>query len=95
MDRAFDSGVFARDLDVLIDLVELEITEDLLKQQINKVSDQIYKKALHHYNLKYYQNKVGLDDLESSFEMEKHVNKALTTDEYVEVNNTLKLLKVS
>ena len=33
MDRASGSGVFARDPDALLDLIELETTDDLMKQQ--------------------------------------------------------------
>lgn len=36
MDRASGSGVFARDPDVLIDLIELELPEKLIKQEENK-----------------------------------------------------------
>ena len=36
MDRASGSGVFARDPDALLDLIELELSEDLLKQEENK-----------------------------------------------------------
>lgn len=36
MDRASGSGVFARDPDALLDLIELEANDDLLKQQMNK-----------------------------------------------------------
>jgi RecA-family ATPase len=36
MDRASGSGVFARDPDALLDLLELEITDDLYKQEENK-----------------------------------------------------------
>lgn len=36
MDRASGSGVFARDPDVLLDLIELELTDDLIKQEENK-----------------------------------------------------------
>ncbi len=35
MDRASGSGVFARDPDALLDLIELPISEDLRKQEIN------------------------------------------------------------
>lgn len=35
MDRASGSGVFARDPDALLDLIELDITDDLRKQQEN------------------------------------------------------------
>ena len=36
MDRASGSGVFARDPDALLDLIELEVTEPLMKQEENK-----------------------------------------------------------
>lgn len=36
MDRASGSGVFARDPDALLDLIELEINENLIKQESNK-----------------------------------------------------------
>ena len=36
MDRASGSGVFARDPDALLDLIELPISDDLLKQEINR-----------------------------------------------------------
>lgn len=34
-DRASGSGVFARDPDTLLDLIELELTEDVIAQQVN------------------------------------------------------------
>lgn len=36
MDRASGSGVFARDPDALLDLIELDVSDDLLKQQQEK-----------------------------------------------------------
>ena len=36
MDRASGSGVFARDPDVLLDLIELDLNDDLIKQEENK-----------------------------------------------------------
>jgi len=36
MDRASGSGVFARDPDALLDLIELDVSDDLLKQEENK-----------------------------------------------------------
>jgi RecA-family ATPase len=36
MDRASGSGVFARDPDALLDLIELDLTDSLLKQEENK-----------------------------------------------------------
>ena len=36
MDRASGSGVFARDPDALLDLIELPVSEELRKQEVNK-----------------------------------------------------------
>ena len=46
MDRASGSGVFARDPDALLDLIELDLTEDLRKQEENKAYCALYKEYL-------------------------------------------------
>lgn len=90
MDRASGSGVFARDPDALIDLVELDITDALLKQQTDAKACEIYKQAIYDYNLKYYQNKIGLDDLSSATQMKNHANKSLDLTQYNQVSELIK-----
>ena len=64
MDRASGSGVFARDPDALLDLIELEPTEGLLKQEENKAACRACKTYLDsHYA---WQNDLSQDDLLSS-----------------------------
>ena len=46
IDRASGSGVFARDPDAVIDMIELETNEDLMSQQENKGLCQILRKYL-------------------------------------------------
>lgn len=41
MDRASGSGVFARDPDALLDMIELDLTEDIVKQQQNREACRI------------------------------------------------------
>lgn len=77
MDRASGSGVFARDPDALIDLVELELNEDLIKVRADKAANKIYQRALQERNLAYYQQYVSLDDLESNAQMRQHFEKAI------------------
>lgn len=77
MDRASGSGVFARDPDALIDLVELELSDDIIKTRIDKVKCEHYKKALQEQNLAYYQQHVSLDDLQSRAQMQKHFEQAI------------------
>ena len=41
MDRASGSGVFARDPDALLDMIELDLTDDIIKQQQNREACRI------------------------------------------------------
>uniref|UniRef100_UPI003F68DA02 AAA family ATPase n=1 Tax=Streptococcus pluranimalium TaxID=82348 RepID=UPI003F68DA02 len=77
MDRASGSGVFARDPDALIDLVELELTEELIKARSEKAAAKIYQQVLQEKALDYYQHEVTLDDLESRYQMQQHFDKAI------------------
>lgn len=67
MDRASGSGVFARDPDALLDLIELETTEDLMKQEVNKAVCEACRQYLDsHYQ---WQEDLSQDDLLSSVQM--------------------------
>lgn len=77
MDRASGSGVFARDPDALIDLVELELTDALMQQEENKVVCDIYKKAIEQHNFDYLDEHVSQDDLLSAVSMEAHAKRAI------------------
>lgn len=77
MDRASGSGVFARDPDALIDLVELELNDNLIKQRTDKAKCDVFKRAIQEKNLDYYQHDITLDDLQSVAQMSKHFDKAL------------------
>ncbi|KGE20045.1 AAA family ATPase [Paenibacillus wynnii] len=81
MDRASGSGVFARDPDALIDLVELEITEALLKQEENKVICSIYQRYFERHNPVYLRDSVSQDDLLSAKQMEDHSRRAIYNTE--------------
>ncbi|VUW91606.1 Regulatory protein RepA [Streptococcus pasteurianus] len=77
MDRASGSGVFARDPDALIDLVELELNDSLIKQRTDKAKCDVFKRAIQEKNLDYYQHEITLDDLQSVAQMSKHFDKAI------------------
>ena len=77
MDRASGSGVFARDPDALVDLVELDLNEDLVKARAEKATAKIYQRALQEQANDYYQQNVSLDDLESRYQMQQHFDKAI------------------
>ena len=99
MDRASGSGVFARDPDALVDLVELEVSEELLTQRLNQAACEVYKQALQERNNAYYQQNVGLDDLLSPAQMRTHFEKGIPdvmarapyTDKLEEVRNKIQI----
>jgi RecA-family ATPase len=61
MDRASGSGVFARDPDVLIDLIELDLSDDLLKQEENKAVCKVCESWLSKH-VKSWDEEVSQDD---------------------------------
>lgn len=62
MDRASGSGVFARDPDVLIDLIELDLNDNLLKQEENKAVCKVCKNFLEKH-VTDWDDDVSQDDL--------------------------------
>lgn len=66
MDRASGSGVFARDPDALIDLMEIDVSEDIFKNEENNLVCAICKKWLMRYGK---QDVFSQDDECSSFQM--------------------------
>lgn len=77
MDRASGSGVFARDPDAILDLVELEITEGLLRQQQDEAVCKVYEKWFKEKNLNYLDEHIGRDDLYSVVAMVDHAKRGL------------------
>lgn len=61
MDRASGSGVFARDPDALLDLIELELTDKLIKQEENKAVCKVCETALERH-VQGWEDKISQDD---------------------------------
>ena len=81
MDRASGSGVFARDPDALLDLIELETTEALLKQEENKAVCAICKKWLEQH-VTDWEDEVSQDDQLNEKDMLGAANRLLTDKVY-------------
>ena len=79
MDRASGSGVFARDPDALIDLVELELNDDILKQEKNKAVCKVCEGWLYKYDKLYHASQ---DDLCSETKMLALCREYLENDAY-------------
>lgn len=85
MDRASGSGVFARDPDALLDLIELETTEALIKQEENKAVCEACKQYLNRH-FPEWEEDVSLDDMLGSVQMLDYCKKKLSKAQYSDLN---------
>lgn len=79
MDRASGSGVFARDPDALLDLIELDLPESLQKQQDDQMVCQVCKNYLQRAGQLY---KMSLDDQCSASRMTQTCRETFDDREY-------------
>ncbi len=80
MDRASGSGVFARDPDAMLDMIELELTEELLKQEENQAVCMACRQYLDaHFK---WEEDVSQDDLCSSYQMLRYCENKLDKWQY-------------
>lgn len=83
MDRASGSGVFARDPDALMDLIELETTDALLNQEENKAVCAECVRALKRFGYgERMDEELSQDDQCSSLAMVQYCGKTLSSSEY-------------
>lgn len=99
MDRSSGSGVFARDPDAIIDLVELELSEDVMKHQIEKVTCSIYANAIKQIDFNYFDQHVTQDDEQSISQMYSHAKRVLTDPVHAakaetEISNAAQIIKM-
>jgi RecA-family ATPase len=87
MDRASGSGVFARDPDALLDLIELDITDELLKQEENKAVCAACVAFLE-ANHPAWEDDVSQDDQCSEKVMLEYCRKVLSQDLYASLTNS-------
>lgn len=77
MDRSSGSGVFARDPDAIIDLVELELTDGMKNVHQDRLVLDIYAKWFREKNPAYYFEHISRDDMQSIKAMTDHADKGL------------------
>lgn len=81
MDRASGSGVFARDPDALLDLIELELTDDALKQEVNKAICDTCMQYLNGLSDDWEED-LSQDDLCSQVQLLAYCKKKLSAGQY-------------
>lgn len=79
MDRASGSGVFARDPDALLDLIELELNENILRQEENKAICSVCESWLKRF-VPDYKSEVSQDDLCSTHNMQEACKRLLPSN---------------
>lgn len=90
MDRASGSGVFARDPDALLDLIELEPTDALLKQEENKAACNACQELLKRYGYeKNMEEDLSQDDLLNSTTMLQYCGKIMRRLEFNVLNGRI------
>lgn len=86
MDRASGSGVFARDPDALLDLIELPVNDALLQQQADKATCAICEKWLKRFGK---EDEASPDDLCSERAMLDICRKHLMPDSFMRMNEEI------
>lgn len=92
MDRASGSGVFARDPDVLLDLLELELNEKLLMQEENKAACRVCRDRLE-AQVDGWEDEVSQDDLCSERAMQDTCKRLLPPVEYRDLQRDIDAAK--
>ena len=82
MDRASGSGVFARDPDALLDLIELQPEESVLKQVIQNDKCDIVREYLNQYGPENWEDSFSQDDFCSAFQLTKKAKDLLPGQPY-------------
>ena len=78
MDRASGSGVFARDPDALLDMIELPLTEAIIKQEVNKVTCRVCLQYLRNYRPDLdFETELSADDMLSAVKVKNYCDNKL------------------
>lgn len=88
MDRASGSGVFARDPDALLDYIELDLTDDLIKQEENKAVCAVCEAWLEKH-VPNWDEEISQDDRCSEKQMLPACDKLLGPDLYKDMLNDI------
>ena len=91
MDRASGSGVFARDPDAMLDMIELELSEDVLKQEENKAVCAVCRQYLDAHCK--WEDDLSQDDLCSSYQMMNYCENKLGPSQWVDLKAIIEAAK--
>ena len=89
MDRSSGSGVFARDPDAILDLIELKPTEALLKQETNRAVCDVCMEYLNTL-FENWEDDVSQDDMCSRVQMDAYCKKKLSKRQYEDLQRLIR-----
>ena len=92
MDRASGSGVFARDPDALLDLIELDVTEALMKEEKNKA---VCKACYDYLFVSGKGSDIPQDDLESAKAMRGYLRERLSGETLRQAEENIATIEAS
>jgi len=92
MDRASGSGVFARDPDAMLDLIELDVPDSVRKLEADKAECAVFADFISRY-VQHWTDYVSQDDRESASRMREAAQRLLAPEIYTNAAATVKAVQ--
>lgn len=93
MDRASGSGVFARDPDALLDIIQLDYDEKMKQIEESKILGRFFAQKIKEKDLEYFETNVNPSDCDYSFKMTNHVKKIFSKIELEKMQDEIKQIE--
>ncbi|EHR33463.1 hypothetical protein HMPREF9709_01211 [Helcococcus kunzii ATCC 51366] len=93
MDRASGSGVFARDPDALLDVIQLEYDEKMKDIEESRLAGLFLSRLIKQRNLEYYTNKITANDEKLETKMRYHAEQIYSKIELAEIEKEIFKIK--
>ncbi|MFM1572617.1 HTH domain-containing protein [Helcococcus ovis] len=93
MDRASGSGVFARDPDALLDVIQLEYDEKMKDIEESRLTGSFLSRLIKQRNLEYYTNKITANDEKLETKMRYHAEQIYSKIELEEIEKEIFKIK--
>lgn len=93
MDRASGSGVFARDPDALLDVIQLEYDEKMKDIEESRLAGTFLSRLIKQRNLEYYTNKITANDEKLETKMRYHAEQIYSKIELAEIEKEIIKIK--
>lgn len=93
MDRASGSGVFARDPDALLDVIQLEYSDQMKAEEGMRAVAFRLSKEIYQKNSKYHNENISREDERLETKMRYHAEQVFSRQEMIEINKELNRIR--